>query len=74
MGRKGTYVDTDELNRQLGEEIVNNELTDDQILRLALKETTPEEIMREQGELWTIGLCQYIQHYAEVKAHGEPEI
>lgn len=61
------------MNRMLGEAIVENELTDDQILRLALKETTPEDIMREQGELWTIGLCQYVQHYAEVKAHRDTE-
>ena len=73
MGRKGTYIDTDELNRQLGEEMVKNELTDDQILRLATGENTAEDIMKEQGELWTIGLCQYVQHYAEVKAHRDTE-
>lgn len=61
------------MNRWLGEAIVEKELTDDQILRLALKEITPEDMMKERGELWTIGLCQYVQHYAELKAHKETE-
>ena len=56
------------MNRWLGANIVEKELTDDQIRRLASGESTGEDIAKEQGERWTFGLCQAVESEAKVKA------